>query len=139
MEYLDLYDENKRLTGEKIIRKKGKPTVPQNNYINIVVIFIQNSEFTRNISCESLLNSINNFSKDFLFYINSDIFSKGDIFDITKFNVYKIYKQILLKINMINNPHFLSYNKDILVQIKANKDFSIGRHLLFADFSIYRQ
>lgn len=44
MEYLDLYDENKRLTGEKIIRKKGKPTVPQNNYINIVVIFIQNSE-----------------------------------------------------------------------------------------------
>ena len=44
MEYLDLYDENKKLTGEKIIRGKGKPQVPENNYINIVIIFIQNSE-----------------------------------------------------------------------------------------------
>ena len=44
MEYLDLYDENKQLTGEKIIRGKGKPVVPENNYINIVVIFIQNDE-----------------------------------------------------------------------------------------------
>lgn len=44
MEYLDLYDENKQLTGEKIVRGKGKPIVPENNYINIVIIFIQNSE-----------------------------------------------------------------------------------------------
>lgn len=27
MEYLDLYDENKELTGEKILREKGKPSV----------------------------------------------------------------------------------------------------------------
>lgn len=44
MEYLDLYDVNKSLTGEKIVRGKGKPQVPKNNYINIVIIFIQNSE-----------------------------------------------------------------------------------------------
>lgn len=44
MEYLDLYDENKNLTGEKIVRGKGKPQVPENNYINIVIIFMQNSE-----------------------------------------------------------------------------------------------
>lgn len=44
MEYLDLYDKNKQLTGEKIVRGKGKPVVPENNYINIVIIFIQNSE-----------------------------------------------------------------------------------------------
>ena len=44
MEYLDLYDKNKKLTGEKIIRGKGKPQIPENNYINIVLIFIQNSE-----------------------------------------------------------------------------------------------
>lgn len=44
MEYLDLYDKNKKLTGEKIIRGKGKPQVPENNYINIVLIFIQNSK-----------------------------------------------------------------------------------------------
>lgn len=43
MEYLDLYDINKNLTGEKIVRGKGKPIVPENNYINIVIIFIQNS------------------------------------------------------------------------------------------------
>ena len=44
MEYLDLYDVNKNLTGEKIVRGKGKPQVPENNYINIVIIFMQNSE-----------------------------------------------------------------------------------------------
>lgn len=44
MEYLDLYDINKNLTGEKIVRGKGKPQVPENNYINIVIIFMQNSE-----------------------------------------------------------------------------------------------
>lgn len=44
MEYLDLYDKNKKLTGKKIIRSKGKPQIPENNYINIVLIFIQNSE-----------------------------------------------------------------------------------------------
>lgn len=42
MEYLDLYDENKNLTGEKIIRDNGKPNVPDGRYINIVIIFIQN-------------------------------------------------------------------------------------------------
>lgn len=44
MEYLDLYDENKKLTGEKIIRSKGKPQLPKNKYINIVIIFIQNNK-----------------------------------------------------------------------------------------------
>lgn len=29
MEYLDLYDENKRLTGEKIIRKKENQQFPK--------------------------------------------------------------------------------------------------------------
>lgn len=44
MEYLDLYDKDKKLTGERIIRGKGKPQVPEGNYINIVIIFIENSE-----------------------------------------------------------------------------------------------
>lgn len=44
LEYLDLYDENKNLTGEKIIRPKGKPQVPKNRYINLVIIFIRNSK-----------------------------------------------------------------------------------------------
>jgi len=44
MEYLDLYDENKILNGMQIIRGKGKPVVPANNYIKVVVIFIQNDE-----------------------------------------------------------------------------------------------
>lgn len=44
MEYLDLYDKDKKLTGERIIRGKGKPKVPENSYINIVIIFIQNSD-----------------------------------------------------------------------------------------------
>lgn len=41
MEYLDLYDKNKKLTGKKILR--GVDEIPKGNYINIVVIFIENS------------------------------------------------------------------------------------------------
>ena len=42
MEYLDLYDKNKKLTGKKILR--GVDEIPKDNYINIVVIFIENSK-----------------------------------------------------------------------------------------------
>ena len=44
MEYLDLYDKNRILTGEKVLRGKGKPMIPEDRYINIIIIFIQNSE-----------------------------------------------------------------------------------------------
>ena len=43
MEYLDLYDENKNLTGEKILRSKDMKIEP-GKYINIVIVFIKNSE-----------------------------------------------------------------------------------------------
>lgn len=43
MEYLDLYDENKILTGEKILRSKNME-IPEGKYVNIVIIFIENSE-----------------------------------------------------------------------------------------------
>lgn len=43
MEYLDLYDENKNLTGEKVLRSKDmKPE--KGKYISIVIVFIQNNE-----------------------------------------------------------------------------------------------
>ena len=43
MEYLDLYDENGNLTGEKVLRVKGmKPEVGK--YIKIVIVFIKNDE-----------------------------------------------------------------------------------------------
>ena len=60
MEYLDLYDVNKNLTGEKIVRGKGKPQVPENNYINIVIIFMQNSEgkFLFQITSKEKVNEI---------------------------------------------------------------------------------
>ena len=41
MEKRDLYDENRKLTGETIY--KGEP-LPENRYINVVLVFIQNSE-----------------------------------------------------------------------------------------------
>lgn len=44
MEYLDLYDKNRNLTGERIIRGSGKPDVPDGSYINIVIIFIRNDD-----------------------------------------------------------------------------------------------
>ena len=43
MEYLDLYDENKNLTGEKILRSKDMIIEP-GKYINIVIVFIENSD-----------------------------------------------------------------------------------------------
>lgn len=42
MEYLDLYDENKKLTGEKFLRGSGKPE--KGKYVNIVIVFIENNE-----------------------------------------------------------------------------------------------
>ena len=44
MEYLDLYDENKKLTGKKILRNKNGYNLKKGNYINIVIIFIKNDE-----------------------------------------------------------------------------------------------
>ena len=41
MEQRDLYDINKRLTGQTIF--KGE-SIPENNYIIVVLVFIQNSE-----------------------------------------------------------------------------------------------
>ena len=43
-EYTDLYDGNKKLTGEKLFREKGtKLKVPSNRYIVVVLAFIENS------------------------------------------------------------------------------------------------
>ena len=41
MEYLDLYDENRKPIGKKIIRG-DKPI--EGTYINIVIVFMENSE-----------------------------------------------------------------------------------------------
>ena len=43
MEYLDLYDENRILTGESILRSKDMK-IEDGKYIYIVIVFIQNSE-----------------------------------------------------------------------------------------------
>lgn len=44
-EYVDLYNEKKELTGERVFREKGKPsTVPEGNFIIVVVAVIVNSE-----------------------------------------------------------------------------------------------
>ena len=43
-ELLDLYDENRNLTGEVVKRFKNvKPEVPDGRFINIVIIFMENS------------------------------------------------------------------------------------------------
>ena len=43
MEYLDLYDENENLIGEKILKSKDmKPEIGK--YIKIVIVFIKNDE-----------------------------------------------------------------------------------------------
>ena len=42
-EYLDLYDENRNLTGEKVLRYKGMKPI-EGRYINIVIVFIENSK-----------------------------------------------------------------------------------------------
>lgn len=44
-EYVDLYDENKNLTGEKIFRKKGeKADTPIGKFTIVVLAFIRNSK-----------------------------------------------------------------------------------------------
>lgn len=41
MEYLDLYDKDKNLTGEKILRGNAKQDIPEGKFINIAIIFIE--------------------------------------------------------------------------------------------------
>ena len=43
MEYLDLYDENRNPIGEKVLRSKDRKK-EKGKYINIVIVFIENSE-----------------------------------------------------------------------------------------------
>jgi len=43
MEYLDLYDQNKQLTGEYIKREESK-NIKDGRYINIILLFIENSK-----------------------------------------------------------------------------------------------
>ena len=43
MEYLDLYDENQNLIGEKVLRTK-KMELEDGKYIKIVIVFIKNDE-----------------------------------------------------------------------------------------------
>lgn len=44
MEYLDLYDKDKNLTGEKILRGNAKQDIPEGKFINIAIIFIENNK-----------------------------------------------------------------------------------------------
>ena len=43
MEYLDLYDENRKPLGRKVLRSKDMK-LEDGEYINIVIVFIENSE-----------------------------------------------------------------------------------------------
>ena len=43
MEYLDIYDENRNFTGKKILRNKDMK-LSDNEFINIVIVFIENSK-----------------------------------------------------------------------------------------------
>ena len=44
MEYLDLYDKNRKFTGKTIRRTNKKGGVPKGSFITIVIIFIKNSK-----------------------------------------------------------------------------------------------
>ena len=92
------------------------------NVKEFIKLVVQKDEFSRNICCQCLLKSIDKFSKDCLSYINSEIMSKTEIFDIRDLKAYQIYKKMIIKINMINNKNFLVYNKDVLMLIKENKE-----------------
>ena len=92
------------------------------NVKDFIQTIAQYSEYSKDICFECLLNSINNYSKEFLFFVNSDIISKKEIFDIKNLKAYQIYKKIIIKINMINNNHFLYYNNNIILHINEKSE-----------------
>ena len=105
------------------------PNYTRNNFDfskvkEFIILITQYNEFSRNIFYECLLNTINNFSKDFLMYINTEIITKKEIFDIKNFMAYKIYKKIIIKMNMINNTHFIMNNQDLLIMLNDNSDIN---------------
>ena len=44
MEYLDLYDKDRKFTGKTIARTNKKGGIPKGNYITLVIIFIKNDK-----------------------------------------------------------------------------------------------
>lgn len=44
MEYLDLYDKHYHNTGKKILRNDKDTNIPENYFIRIVMVYIENSE-----------------------------------------------------------------------------------------------
>lgn len=126
-EYVDLYDENKQLTGERIFKEKGKKSLtPKGKYTIVVITFIINSEgkyliqktSTRKNGVWALIGghvksgqtSVNAIKEEIFEEIGIDI----DVNDIKLFKTYK-YEDAFKDVYIIN--------KDIdLNKVKLEKD-----------------
>lgn len=126
-EYVDLYDENKQLTGERIFKEKGKKSLtPKGKYTIVVITFIINSEgkyliqktSTRKNGVWALIGGHVKSGQISVIAIKEEIFEEIgidiDVNDIKLFKNYK-YQDAFKDVYIIN--------KDIdLNKVKLEKD-----------------
>ena len=126
-EYVDLYDENKQLTGEKIFREKGKKFLtPKGKYTIVVITFIINSEgkyliqktSTRKNGVWALIGGHVKSGQTSVIAIKEEIFEEIgidiDVNDIKLFKTYK-YEDAFKDVYVINQD--IDLNK-----VKLEKD-----------------
>lgn len=107
MEQRDLYDINRALTGKTIF--KGD-SIPDNNYIVVVLVFIQNSE------------------GKFLIQKRSEIKSKtASMYQYYSYDEEKQYGVVGIKIYLISSGFRYTYNKLVRDKIPEDIDSEPGR------------
>lgn len=103
MEYLDLLDNDRNLTGERILRENGKPIIPENKYINVIIIFVQNSD-------KKFLIQKTSKAKGSIMATTGGFVKSGDTSIRTV--ILEIQEELGLNINENDFKLFKSYEKD---------------------------
>lgn len=122
MEYLDLYDENKKLIGEKILRSKDMK-IEDGKYICIVIVFIQNSE-------GKFLIQKTSKEKDSIWATTGGLVKSGNTSDETI--VEEIYEELGFTIDIKELTKFYTQKRNYAYQdaYYLKKDLDINELIL---------
>ena len=104
MEYLDVYNKDKELTGKIVPRTKGKPELEPGEYIRIIIIFIQNSK-------NELLIQMTSKEKGSIWATTGGLVSSGDTVDKTV--IKEVQEELGLDISNEDVKHIGCFEKGV--------------------------
>lgn len=104
MEYLDVYNEKKELLGKTIVRTKEKPVLGPNEFIRIILIFIQNSN-------DELLIQYTSERKGNLWATTGGLVSAGDTSEKTV--VKEVSEELGIDISSEDYKYIGDYKKGV--------------------------